>query len=186
MLGLSRKLTGVEIFNIFIIPLLISGTAYIVFYHDFLLGDSIFWPSIIISLFIALFVVISVVRSHKNGRWNAQGDHVIFYGAKKIYIFLILSLCVFYIFFINLSYVLPRVFTSFLGEEGYVIDLAHVNKHAGRRCESSIESKSMQGLFFKICTSRAFYEENKNVVFKIGVNFKESYFGVIVKDVKKI
>jgi hypothetical protein len=182
----SDTLIGVKIFTIFITPLSISAIVYMVAYHDFSPSESILWPALILSLSITLGVNLLINRSRKNGSWEKTNRYDNFSTVKKIASWLTISFIVFLFTFINSYYAAPRLITSITGEENHKVDFAKVNKYGGKACGPSIELSTVSSAMFKICTNKKFYEDNKNIVFRVNLYFKKSSLGLIVTKIERI
>ncbi|MDH0036839.1 hypothetical protein [Pseudomonas sp. GD04019] len=147
----------------------------------------IFWPSLIISLGITLFLITFVAKGLKNKTWIPAKGFSTYGPIKKATAFLALPLSLFFSAWLNLYYLAPRVITSFAGEESFKLDTASAQKIHGRRkvCDFSIKLRATESFLFKICTNSVFYAHSPKENFQVKMHTKESFLGLIVTGVDR-
>ena len=178
---------GQKIVSSLILYLFLSAGAYVLAYHDFVPSKFIFWPSLIISLGLALSLVAFVTKGLKNETWIPAKGFSDYSPIKKATTYLALPLSLFFATWLNLYYLVPRAITSFAGEESFKLDSARAQKNLGRRkvCNFSIKLRTTESFLFKICTNSVFYEHSPKENFQVKIHTKESFFGFIVTSVNR-
>jgi hypothetical protein len=177
-----------KIVSIIVLYLFLSAGIYVFAYHDFVPSKFIFWPSLIISLGITLFLITFVAKGLKNKTWIPAKGFSTYGPIKKATTFLALPLSLFFSTWLNLYYLAPRIITSFAGEESFKLDTASAQKNHGRRkvCDFSIKLRATESFLFKICTNSIFYAHSPKEEFQVKMHTKESFLGLIVTGVDRV
>ncbi len=176
---------GQKIVSTLVLYLFLSTGVYVLAYHDFVPSKLIFWPSLIISLGVTLFLAAFMAKGLKNKTWIPAKGLSNYGPIKKATTYLALPLSLFFATWLNLYYLAPRAITSFTGEESFKLDSARAQKNLGRRkvCDFSIRLRTTESFLFKACTNSVFYEHSPKENFQVKIHTKESFFGFIVTGV---
>ena len=178
---------GQKIVSTLFLYLFLSAGVYAFAYHDFVPSKSIFWPSLIISLGITLYLVAFVAKGLKNKTWIPAKEISINGPIKKATTYLGLPLFLFFATWLNLYYLAPRAITSLVGEESFKLDTANAQKNHGRRkaCDFSIKFRATESFLFKFCTNSVFYARSPKEDFQVIIHTKESLLGLIATGVDR-
>ncbi|WP_139207464.1 hypothetical protein [Phytopseudomonas flavescens] len=166
---------------------LLGAAFYLLFIHDFVPDEALFWPSLGIALGLSGGVTLWVLQGISRKTW-VVGDDLSGYGIKKKTLLLLACLLLLgFASWINTGYLIPRYLTRVIGSSAERSDLVTTRKHYGkhRTCDYSLDGRWSRGLLVSVCVDAAFHQAAPRQAFSVRLRTRESALGFIVEAVSR-
>ncbi|UVE16326.1 hypothetical protein NVV93_11950 [Pseudomonas sp. LS44] len=179
----SQKISGQ-----LLLLLAISTLIYFMFFKDFLPSQATSIASLYSSAGATTLTLIWIaLQLHKN-HWKPNNPE---WGRmstiKKVATIIICPFILFFIFWINLNYAIPRTIAITTGHTTTTEDdLLKTINHTRYSCDFRLKSEKFKGFLFELCVSESFFNKLPQGLFKAKLEIVESPVGIVFRRIAQL